>query len=117
MIWPFIGAAAAGGTALACGLGIPISGGKIGSAEWRVRWACWRWKAEVRLAADPYAKPTKWEIAGYGGGWGSAGKEAATEIAMSRAATISGLAAAVGSMPPQPATASQRMILIGKKVG
>lgn len=104
MIWPIVGGVALGGTALACGLGIPVMAGTVGNVQWRVSWACWRWKAQTRVPGG------KWELAGYGGGWGGAGHEAAMEIAKSRASAL-----AVQTTAFQ-AGSSQKMILIGKRV-
>lgn len=88
------GAAFLGGGAYVCGKGVIVLSGSAQGIGWRVRWACWRYIAEVNIAGN-------WVQAGTFP-LGENGKAAAVGMALSSAAAASAL----------PATGQEPMVRI-----
>ncbi len=70
-----LGAVALGGATYVCAKGITVEKGSVADLQWRVRFACWRYIAEVNMAGV-------WKRAGI---FPLSGKLNAVQLAMSTA--------------------------------
>ncbi len=49
VILPIIGATAAAGLGFVCWRGVKMAEGQIGNVKWRVKFACWRYIADIEI--------------------------------------------------------------------
>ena len=52
MILPILGGTAAAGLGLVCWRGVTMAEGALGGVKWRVKFACWRYIAELEIQGE-----------------------------------------------------------------